>query len=561
MLLQRWARSRVSALRVPPGLPFRGLQRRCRALGVVVMLVALTGLNGCKKSGGSDSSPSLGPTVMVTGNVTYDHVPHFPFAGGLDYSATQPDPVRGARVEIIDAGDGTTAYTWTRTDAFGNYAIPAPQNRTVLVRVLAWYHYLDGATTWDYRVVDNTQGQALYAMDSAPIDVAEENLTVDVHAPSGWGPGGYTGPRVAAPFAILDTIYDAHERVLDYAPAPSLPPLRVNWSVDNIPVDGDVTLGEIRTTYYSSGQIFVLGAEDVDTDEYDEHVIAHEFGHFVERSFSRGDSIGGSHSTQSRLDPRVAWSEGWANAFSGMVLLDPLYRDALGTQQGLGGTFDIESNSPSNQGWWSSGSVQSILYDLFDADPDGSDDLELGISPILEILEFDLAHEAAPVTIFAFLHHLLVQFPSVGPTAIDLAEQQMIDMESIDPYATGETHTPPLVDALPVFIPVTINGGAVEACSDDAYGTYNRVGVRRFVRFTVTTTGLYRFTANGPSGSDPDLVLHRAGVIAIADSVVDGQETFVFTLVPGTYVLEVYEYRNITDTPLGEVCFDVTITN
>ena len=38
----------------------------------------------------------------------------------------------------------------------------------------------------------------------------------------------------------------------------------------------------------------VLTAEvGTDTDEFDQHVIAHEFGHYIEHNFSRADNIGG----------------------------------------------------------------------------------------------------------------------------------------------------------------------------------------------------------------------------------------------------------------------------
>lgn len=544
----------------------RGSRRRPRprAIGALrpivwTLLLLPTLLAACSSSGGS-SSADLGPTVIVNGRVTYDHVPHFAGGASLQYSATTEDPVRGARVEIVDAGDGTTVYGWTLTEPSGAYAVEAPQNRSIIVRVLARYHSSQRGS-WDYRVVDNTQAQALYGMDSDPIDIVEDAVTVNLHASSGWGGSSYSEPRAAAPFAILDTIYEAHDQLLIYWPDASLPLLRINWSVLNSPVDGDLTLGEIRSTFFSANQIYVLGLEDVDTDEYDEHVIAHEFGHFVERNISRSDSIGGSHSPGSRLDPRVAWSEGWANAFSAMVLEDPIYRDAIGQSQGFGGQLDFEDNALTNRGWWSSGSIAAILYDLFDTESDGLDTTGIGLPPILELLEFELLAEEAPLTIFAFLAAAIHRFPVVSLPLSNLAEQQLIDMEMIDAYATGETHSPSLVDALPVFVPTSVNAPAVTVCSDDAYGTFNRLGNRRFVVFDITATALYRFTATGVDGTDPDLALLRGGTVATSTSTVNGEESFVFVLSPGTYVLVVYDHRNTTDTPAGEVCFDVTVTN
>ena len=72
----------------------------------------------------------------------------------------------------------------------------------------------------------------------------------------------------------------------------------------------------------------MLGKENVDTDEYDEHVLTHEFQHYLQNLTSRDDTMGGPHSLGEKLDMRLAFSEGYANAFSGMSLGDPVYRDS-----------------------------------------------------------------------------------------------------------------------------------------------------------------------------------------------------------------------------------------
>ena len=117
----------------------------------------------------------------------------------------------------------------------------------------------------------------------------------------------------------------------------------------------------------------MLGDENVDTDEYDRHVLAHEFQHFLEYSISRSESPGGPHSPNDRLDLRVAFSEGFANAFSAMALNDPLYSDSLGSQQSRRFSFSMESNVTSPAGWYNEASIQSVTWDLFDAAVDGAD--------------------------------------------------------------------------------------------------------------------------------------------------------------------------------------------
>jgi hypothetical protein len=56
--------------------------------------------------------------------------------------------------------------------------------------------------------------------------------------------------------------------------------------------------------------MFLLGKEDVDTDEFDTHVVVHEWGHYFESAVSRSDSPGGNHALGDLLDARLAFGEG-----------------------------------------------------------------------------------------------------------------------------------------------------------------------------------------------------------------------------------------------------------
>ena len=64
-----------------------------------------------------------------------------------------------------------------------------------------------------------------------------------------------------------------------------------------------------------------------------------------------------------------------------MILDNPDYRDTFDSMQSRAGGFDVENNSFVSSGWYSEGSVQSILYDLFD-DDDGADSASYGLAPI-----------------------------------------------------------------------------------------------------------------------------------------------------------------------------------
>ncbi|MGZ3742568.1 MAG: hypothetical protein ACXWRA_01815 [Pseudobdellovibrionaceae bacterium] len=77
-------------------------------------------------------------------------------------------------------------------------------------------------------------------------------------------------------------------------------------------------------------RLYILGGknDDVassDTDHFDDSVILHEYGHFLEAHYGHSDTPGGSHNGNFIIDPRLAWSEGWANYFQGAVLNKVVY--------------------------------------------------------------------------------------------------------------------------------------------------------------------------------------------------------------------------------------------
>jgi len=272
-------------------------------------LIATSALVACGGGGGGGNNVAALPALLALGSgaatgpitlsgvVTYDAVPNT--TGALAYGSVVAKPVRGAVVEIVDAASIVVATT--STDDSGAYSASVPGNSQLLVRVRAQATRSGSGPSWDVTVRDNTQSDAIYSVESALFNSGTAAGTRNVHAPSGWGGNSYTSARAAAPFALLDTIYTAQAKVLAAAPAAAFPPLRVFWSVNNLPARGSRELGQIGTTSFvlSSGSasatrsIYVLGKEDVDTDEYDATVIAHEWGHYYQSAFSRDDSPGG----------------------------------------------------------------------------------------------------------------------------------------------------------------------------------------------------------------------------------------------------------------------------
>jgi hypothetical protein len=384
--------------------------------------------------------------------------------------------------------------------------------------------------------------------------------------------------------------------VHDVDASADFPPLVVHWSPDNVPnraSDGsrNTETGEIGSTFYrSNAGIFLLGAEDEDTEEYDRHVIAHEWGHYFQRVFSRSDSFGGPHATGDQLDMRIAFGEGLSNAIAAIVTGDPFYVDTVGPAQQFGFNLDIEGTSTSAPGWYSQSSVQEILYDIHD--PVGGDDaLELGFGPMFDVLVGPLRDSAALTSIFSFIDALKNANAAFAADIDTIVSSQNIDPVQ-DSFGTGETNagTPVSADVLPIYEEIFVNGPSVNVCSTDDFssglsGSVNKLGSRRYLRFTISSTAnaLHTFTmttTEAPAGesTDPDMWLHRAGPIwpfigppspdCAADQLANCIETGTvpLPLPAGDYVLDVFEWTNADSlpdefSPIGRACFDVEVTS
>ncbi|MEM8771275.1 MAG: hypothetical protein AAGD92_06475 [Pseudomonadota bacterium] len=545
-----------------------------------IIIASLAVVAGCSDGGSSTTPPPPAPpsppppppppptssSVTVSGIVTYEFVPPNASNVGLDYDATQILPSRGVVVQALDASNQVIASDVT--DENGAYEVSVPSNTNV--RIQARAELLEStAGTWDIDVVDNTNSNAIYVLQGSLTSSGAANSTRNLFAPSGWGGTSYTAPRTAAPFAILDAIYDAVIAINTVEPGTVFPDLQIFWSPLNRAADGNVADGEIGTSSFTFiggiPTILILGDENSDTDEYDRSVVIHEFGHYTENALGRSDSIGGSHSLDDLLDPRVAWSEGYSNAFASIIDNDPIYRDSGGNQQQGGFFFSVEANSRvfATEGWFSEFSVQSIVYDIFDSNSDGADTISAGFAPIYQSLTGDaFTTNPNPTTIFSFINALRT-VPGIDVGAIDvLLNDQNINGTGAD--GAGETNSGGVSNALPVFPVESVGGAALEICSIDDEGTFNALGNRRLVRVSIPTTQNYTISmtrTSGPSGRDPDFQIFRLGdFINQGISAVPDSETLSANLPAGEYFFDAYDFLNINaDGPSGDVCFDFSV--
>lgn len=555
---------------------FQVVRRSTRLTGCVLLALLLSACGGGSSGGSpgaassvrdlpSSSSASVSsatPLVVISGSVTYDYVPHFTERNGLNYSGTAELPVRGVIVELLDANNQVLMTDITTQT--GTYSFMVTRDQPVRVRVKAQMlrDESDNSARWDFKVTDNTDNNSLYAMVGSLLTANEANAVRDLHAASGWTGNAYTQPRVAAPFAILDSIYIGVQRLVAVDESVQLPALELRWSPNNITADGDLELGEIATSFYRNdlSAIYLLGGEDDDTDEYDRHVVLHEWGHYLEAELSRSDSIGGDHSGDDKLDFRVAMSEGFANAFSAMMLEDPIYRDASGTRQDDGFQIAVNRTNNSVRGWYSEASVQSVLYNFYVSE---NNKVARDFSDIFTVITDDTyARSDAFVSIYLFAEKLREMSPGMTTGFNSLLSGQNISIT--DRFGAGESNSGGASIHLPVYKTLPLNNTAINVCSSNANGSYNKLGVSQFLRLNVLSNGRYQITATeSPTqsdSSDPDLYLYQRGqLVAFSEAGTPDVETLSHSLTAGTYVLEIADARAIDSGNTDEVnvCFNV----
>ena len=542
-----------------------------------LILIVLSGLalTACGGGGGSSAPASTNAApppsstisqtvskVTISGKITYDHIPHKSQSLGLNYNAITKQAARGIMVELLDGQDNILKQTITDETGAYSFSIDAKTQ----VRVQAHARMKNGSR-WDVKVTDNTLDNALYVMQGSLKSSGEQSTqTRNLHAASGWDGTDYSKARVAAPFAILSPVYDGIMAVGGIDSKAVFPTLEFRWSPDNITAIGDKAAGHIGTSgyYKNENAIYLLGEAGRDTDEYDPHVIIHEWGHYFEHNLSRLDSMGGLHSLNDKLDPRLAFSEGWGNALAAMITGDPNYKDSSGANQGSGFSINFEKITPSRAGWYNEGSVAAILYDVFDDQDDGHDRISAGFAPIYKSMTHDdMAGSQVFTTIFAFSDVLLKQAEINGSDYEILLSGQSIF--SSNALGQGENNSGAIASALPVYKEARPNAGPVEVCSVDDAGNYNKLGNREFVFLNIETTGDYKLTAKLMSGDgdrDPDFNIWQNGsLIDEAAGSNFGEEIYQANLSAGNYVIEAFDFYNINGgaNRRGDACFEFSI--
>jgi hypothetical protein len=461
---------------------------------------------------------------------------------GLDLNHPVMFPIRNARVEVVDTASQSVVSV-SETDARGRFTVPVPASPGLVIRVVSRLR------SFDLRVADNTNSNVLYPISSPAFDgrqPASGMVLTD-------------NTRLSGAFNILEVVERANATVKLADPNVVPPPVTIYWSTRNTNRFGNTAQGFIGTSefFIASNTAFILGDRATDSDEYDDAVIAHEYAHMLAAKFSRDDSPGGPHSVGDMLDPRVAWSEGWANFFSSVVRNDAIWRDSYGPNGTQVLRYDLEDNSLAGDpkpGYWSEASVDTLLWDLYDDHVDPGDNVQFPFSQIWRAFT-DLTNDRF-VYLPYFLDHFLNRVPSAANDVVGMAQLRNID------YQPGAQ--PSVTNPFPTAISVgSVTTGIVDSYTPSPQRT-NLITSSHF--YTFTTTGgpigiRMDITGLGPGGNplanDLDLFLMDANgkLIDKSDTGLNGQSERISDKLPaGSYVVEIRSYYTKGQT--GSVVFN-----
>ena len=264
--------------------------------------------------------------VSVSGSLKYQDKIY----DGRGFTGDYPGKaIRFAEVQLVD---GNVAVASTRSDENGYYQLQG-QGVRLKVRILA---QSDAGIDADIAVA-NQDGDIYAVSKSLAVDGESE---LDFMLP--------ITQDVTGAFNVLDVLSNGKQFIAQYDSTLTAS-LRAYW------VPGNSEYG----TYYCSlttsrnvcpqGRgIYLVGGwrGGGDTDQFDDDVILHEFGHFIEDQLHIQDSPGGTHYlSDTDSDIRLSWSEGWGGFMPGAVKtwLADNHPDLLSSDSNLSSTYFVDT--------------------------------------------------------------------------------------------------------------------------------------------------------------------------------------------------------------------------
>lgn len=576
-----------------------------------LLLAACGGKGGGDADGGSGftAEPDLcvtaqsvsGTPVVVSGSATYTARKITSTGlGGADGNK----PIQGAEVHIYDSQG--QRIQCGQTNSSGNFSLNiSNQSGSYSVRI---FSRADNAN-YKARVLNSPTGNQPYTIQTGFNLNGSGNPVsgLTLHAP-------HNGDLQGGAFNILDQVRLVNEKLRadtggcvscqSFTVAPSVP---IFWSPGLSPAAYFNQPGSGVSFFLSQSSgsmqrgIYILGGikGDVnctDTDHFDNAIIIHEYAHYLENVYSASDSPGGSHNGNMIIDPRLAWSEGWANFFQAYIQGVGHYQDTVGNTDCPSGTrlgvslnltataatanhqdrmpqnYAPYINSPyhfnytiqSGEGIFREVSVSRLLHKIMrSSSPD--DGLDLGFDEIWHIFSSSSAL-GSPFVKFrnAGLYNSLFRsyldtngYSEVASLDTAIADEYQVSNRT--QYATPVTRTPGGT--------CNMNMSPVNRVGDgsDRYPHWQNSADLYEFEYNASSASTITLVNNG--GEDLDLYLYRPahvllssqGLVAASENYGAGNETINFSgQAYGKYLIVVLAYTNEKNPPYSTTNYYLT---
>lgn len=309
--------------------------------------------------------------------------------------------IRYAEIEVLDSAGNRVQCGQTGAD--GTFSLKVPQTTdSYTIRVNSRSAKLDSFSTPLLNPV--VQASVLNCPEENGVYSITAKVTPSVNTNVGTITAEYNNTVIGAAFNIFDQFVEANEFLRTNAGNCAAngctnftvaPKVTAYWEKGFNP---NSYFGETEdgVSFYLPGysRMFIMGGVDgdvdsSDTDHWDNAIILHEYGHFLEDVYSTSDSPGGAHTGTGQIDPRLAWSEGWGNFIQAAIRGVACYTDTEGNVDGEGRyifnvplqtwllgcadssvnpNFDVATNL--GEGIFREFTISRFLYDVYDTDAD-----------------------------------------------------------------------------------------------------------------------------------------------------------------------------------------------
>ncbi len=453
----------------------------------IVKAVGGTGVISATSQVSATPASGTPSSVTISGKVEYQDKEYSTggFTGNQPYKA-----VRYASIDLVSAANSTPLYS-TSTDSNGFFSITTSPTTTVYLRINAEAILSGGNPQAEVKDLSGN----IYAIASNDFLLSGSgNVNVSIPA-----------SLIAGAYNIMDVMINGMQLVYSLSGSYPSNVLSVYWGANNCTGTFFDGLSDIYVLNDPSGACNI--AHQPDTDEYDDDVLYHEFGHFIASQLSKDDSPGGQHAlTSNDLDMRLAWSEGWGDSMPGNV---KLWLDASGHANLLSSAAGVPLTEyidtiPGNVGiafdmgnpggspfYYATGeiAVAKILLDL---------NKDFGMSDVWSVLtDFKSNPPATPVNLELFWDRWLLSQPtttasgsiSIGSIFTNRAIVYTAEADSSVPSAA--TYTP------------NVTGAQVHYLYPDGDADYAVFSATAGVHYTIKTSNLL-------NGADTFLTLLNA---------------------------------------------------